>query len=126
MTKWARVAIVSTLAVVAGAITAAPAGAQALGYGIAGPAGWSGFFGSCGLLVHAAGGAEFLAGGRVGAGGEFGLLANADGGMFVTSVNGVFHFAPSVATPIKSRISPFASGGYTRMSSGEGVFDAWN
>ena len=114
MTKWARAAIVSTLAVVAGAITAAPAGAQALGYGIAGPAGYSGFFGSSTLLVHAAGG------------GEFGLLANADGGMFVTSVNGVFHFVPSVVTPIKSRISPFASGGYTRLSSGEGAFDAWN
>ena len=126
MTKWARVAIVSTLAVVAGAITAAPAGAQALGYGIAGPAGYSGFFGSSTLLVHAAGGGEFLVGGRVGAGGEFGLLANADGGMFVTSVNGVFHFVPSVVTPIKSRISPFASGGYTRLSSGEGAFDAWN
>src|SRR3954452_24182191 len=127
MTKWARVAIVSTLAVVAGAITAAPAGAQALGYGIAGPAGYSGFFGnSIGPAVHAAGGGEFLAGGRVGAGGEYGLLADANGGIFVTSVNGVFHFAPSVATPIKSRISPFASGGYTRMSNGEGGFDAWN
>ena len=46
MTTWARVAIVSTLAVVAAAITARPAGAQALGYGIAGPAGYTGFFGN--------------------------------------------------------------------------------
>jgi hypothetical protein len=120
-------AIVSTLAVVAGAITAHPAGAQVLGYGIAGPAGYSGFFGSSSMpMLHAAGGGEFLAGGRVGAGGEFGLLANTDGGVFVTSANGVFHFKPSVATPIRSRISPFASGGYTRMTSGEGAFDAWN
>ena len=77
-------------------------------------------------MLHAAGGGEFLAGGRVGGGGEFGLLANTDGGVFVTSANGVFHFVPSVATPIRSRISPFASGGYTRMTSGEGGFDAWN
>ena len=127
MTTLARVAIVSTLAVVAGAIVASPAAAQALGYGIAGPSGYSGFFGSSSMpMVHAAGGGEFLAGGRVGAGGEFGLLANTDGGVFVTSANGVFHFAPSVATPIRSRISPFASGGYTRITGGEGAFDAWN
>jgi hypothetical protein len=127
MTKWARAAIVSTLALVAGAITVRPAGAQALGYGIAGPGGYSGFFASSALpMVHAAGGGEFLAGGRVGAGGEFGLLANSEGGVFMTSANGVFHFAPSVATPIRSRISPFASGGYTRITSGEGGFDAWN
>jgi len=44
MTTWARAAIVSTLAVVAAAITARPAAAQALGYGIAGPAGYTGFF----------------------------------------------------------------------------------
>jgi len=127
MTTWARAAIVSTLAVVAAAITARPAAAQALGYGIAGPAGYSGFFGSSlSPAVHAAGGGEFLVGGRVGAGGEFGMLANSDGGTFVTSANGVFHFKPSVATPIRSRISPFVSGGYSRFSSGEGVPDAWN
>ena len=127
MTMSVRVAIVSTLTVVAAAITARPAVAQALGYGIAGPAGYTGFFGSSSVpMLHAAGGGEFLAGGRVGGGGEFGLLGNTDGGMFVTSVNGVFHFKPSVATPIRSRISPFASGGYTRITGGEGAFNAWN
>ena len=35
MTTWARVAIVSTLTVVGAMITARPAAAQALGYGIA-------------------------------------------------------------------------------------------
>ena len=127
MTVSARVAIVSTLALVAGVITARPAGAQALVYGIAGPAGHAGFFGSSSSpALHAAGGGEVLAGGRVGGGGEFGMLANASGGLFVTSVNGVFHVVPSVRTPARNRTSPFVSGGYTRMSSGEGGFDAWN
>jgi hypothetical protein len=127
MTMSARVAIVSTLAVVAGAITARPAGAQALGYGIAGPAGYTGFFGSsASLAVHAAGGGEILARGRFGAAGEFGMLAGPSAGLFITSANGVLHFVPSVATPIRSRISPFITGGYTRMSSGEGGFHGWN
>ena len=127
MTMSARAAIVSTLAAVAGVNAANPAGAQALGYGIAGPAGYSGFFGNSVLpLLHVAGGGEFLAGGRIGGGGEFGLLANSDGGVFVTSANAVFHFVPSIATPIRSRISPFASGGYTRITGGEGAFNAWN
>jgi hypothetical protein len=111
---------------VAAAMSAPPAGAQGLGYGIAGPAGYDGFFGSSVLLLHAAGGGEFLVGGRVGAGGEFGLLGNADGALFVTSANGVFHFTPGDPTPIKRRISPFVTGGYTRTSSGEGGFNAWN
>jgi hypothetical protein len=128
MTTWARVAIVSTLAAVAGGIAPVPpATAQVLGYGIAGPAGYAGFFGtSASPAVHAAGGGEFLVGGRVGAGGEFGMLGWSHGAMFVTSANAAFHFVPRGATPVPSRISPFASGGYTRFSSGEGVFDAWN
>ena len=127
MAKWARVAIVSTLALVAGAITARRADAQALGYGIAGPAGYTGFFGSSSAWeLHAAGGVEILAGGRVGAGGEFGMLANPYGGMLVASANGVFHFGPSVRTPTRSRTSPFVSGGVTRMGNGEGGFNAWN
>ena len=126
MTMWARVAIVSTLAVIAEEITARPAGAQALAYGIAGPAGYSGFFGSSPFAVHAAGGAEILARGRFGAAGEFGILAGPTSGLFITSANGVLHVLPSVATPIRSRISPFITGGYTRMASGEGAFDGWN
>ena len=76
--------------------------------------------------MHAAGGGE-IPGRRAGwRGGEFGLLAGPDSGVFMTSANGVLHFVPSVATPIRSRISPFVTGGYTRISSGEGGFDAWN
>jgi hypothetical protein len=117
----------------AGVLAAALAGArraeaqvQALGYGIAGPAGYSGFFNSSSASLHAAGGAEVLAGGRVGAGGEFGLFVSPGGGLWVTSANGVFHFTPSVPTPTRSRISPFVTGGYTRMTSGDASFNAWN
>jgi hypothetical protein len=127
MTASVRQAIVSTLALLAASMTPHRAAAQVLGYGIAGPAGYTGFFGnSSSLAVHAAGGGEILAGGRIGAAGEFGLLAGPDSGVFLTSANGVVHFVPSVPTPIRSRISPFVTGGYTRISSGEGGFDAWN
>jgi hypothetical protein len=125
-----RVRIVSTMAVLATLMAwAAPAAAQVtgLGYGIAGPAGYSGFFGASGLNVHAAGGGEALAGGRVGAGGEFGVFAGTGGGLFVTSLNGVFHFAPgSGARGPDQRVSPFVSGGYSRMISGDGSFNAFN
>ena len=127
MTASARIGIVSTMAVLAGILaTAPPAGAQVLGYGIAGPAGYSGFFGSSALAIHAAGGGEILADGRIGGGGEYGVLANSGGGMFVTSVNAVVHFVPSQPTPVRSRLSPFVTAGYTRMSSGEGGFNGWN
>src|SRR5215204_6498309 len=124
----ARIAIVSMLVAVAGLSSAAsPACAQALGYGIAGPGGYTGFFGnSLTPAIHAAGGGEILAGGRVGAAGEFGLLANSDGGLWVSSANGAFHIVPSVATPVRSRISPYLTGGYTRFTSGEGGFNGWN
>ena len=122
-----RVVIVSTM--VAAAVVITPtrtADAQALGYGIAGPAGYSGFFGSALESVHAAGGGEILAGGRVGGGGEFGLLANPGGGLFIASANAVFHFVPHRQTPLRARISPYVSGGYTRLWSGEGAFNGWN
>ena len=76
--------------------------------------------------MHAAGGGEILAWGRFGAAGEFGLLAGPDSGLFITSVNAVLHVVPSVPTPVRSRTSPFITGGYSRASSGEGAFDAWN
>jgi hypothetical protein len=104
-------------------IASATAEAQVLGYGVAGPAGYTGFFGSAASLVHAAGGGEVLAGGRVGAGGEFGLMGGAGGAFFVTSVNGVVHFGR------RGRArgpSPFITGGYSRLSGGEGTLDAWN
>jgi hypothetical protein len=121
---------VSTMAVIAGALAVAePAAAQVtgLGYGIAGPAGFSGFFGTSGLNVHVAGGGEVLAGDRVGAGGEFGVFAGTGGGLFVTSATAVFHFVPSSgARGRDQRVSPFVSGGYSRLSSGEGDFNAVN
>lgn len=96
--------------------------AQGLAYGIAGPAGVSGFFGSPGTALHAAGGGEALAAGRVGGAAELGILANASSALLVFSANGVVHLRDAR----RSRHSPFVSGGYTRMSSGEGSFDAWN
>jgi hypothetical protein len=115
------------MVVLAAAIAAArPVQGQALGYAIAGPAGYTGFFNSSSTAVHAAGGGEFLAGGRVGAGGEFGLFVNPGGALWVTSANGVFHFTSSVPGAVRSRLSPFVTAGYTRMASGEGSFDGWN
>ena len=64
-----------------------------------------------------------LVGGWAGVGGEFGVLGDSSSVLFVSSVNGVFHFLPSAA---KHRLSPYVTGGYTRMSSGEGSFAAWN
>jgi hypothetical protein len=58
--------------------------------------------------------------------GEFGLLVNSDGAMWVRSANGVYHFQPSTASPVSRRVSPFVTGGYTRFSNGEGAFNAWN
>jgi hypothetical protein len=107
------------------ALTLVPsrAAAQALGYGVVGPAGYSGFFGTGGPLIHAAGGAEVLAGGRAGVGGEFGLLAGSGGAFLVSSANGVVH----LGRRDRGRgASPFVTGGYSRLSSGEGGFDAWN
>lgn len=97
--------------------------AQLLGYGIAGPAGVSGFFGSSGSSIHAAGGGEALVGGRAGIGGELGVFASSSIGLLVVSVNGVLHFSTN---PPKRGASPFVTGGYTRMGSGEGAFGAWN
>ena len=127
MNAWARLMIVSTLTVVAAAITAQPAGAQALGYGIAGPVGDTASFGNWSFLgLHAAGGGEVLARGRFGAAGEFGVMAGANADLFITSVNGVLHIGPSLATPVRNRISPFITGGYTLLGSGGGGSSAWN
>lgn len=57
-----------------GVLAAAPAEAQVLGYGVAGPAGLSGFFRTSAANGHVAGGIEALAGGRVGGQGEFGAF----------------------------------------------------
>ena len=99
------------------------AGAQALGYAVAGPAGYKGFFSSNAGLVHAAGGGEVLAGGRLGGGGEFGVLAGSGGALLVTSVNGVYH---GYRITDAQKVQPFLTGGYTYMTNGEGSFNAWN
>jgi len=73
--------------------------------------------------VHAAGGGEALVNGRAGVGGEFGVFANSSSALLVFSVNGVLHVSPSTAS---RGLSPFVTGGYTHMGSGEGSFGAWN
>jgi hypothetical protein len=103
--------------------SARAADAQVLGYAIAGPAGFSGFFGSNGSGGQAAAGAEVLIRSRAGVGGEFGIMVNSSSAMWVTSVNGVLHILPGTRG---HGTSPFITGGYTRLSSGEGTFSAWN
>ena len=93
--------------------------AQGLGYVVAGPAGVSGFFGSSSTSLHAAAGGEALLKGLLGIGGEAGLLANSSSVLWVVSANGVVHLGAA-------RVSPFVTGGYTRMGGGEGGFNAWN
>lgn len=99
------------------------AGIRGLGYGVAGLAGVSGFFGSWASSVDVAGGGELLFGGRAGIGSEFGVFANSGSMLFVFSANGVLHLSGTTA---KERASPFVTGGYTAMGSGEGSFNAWN
>ena len=55
-----------------------------------------------------------------------GSLVGTGGGLFVTSVNAVLHVPQGASSAGGSRLSPYVSGGYTRMSSGEGAFDGWN
>jgi hypothetical protein len=93
--------------------------AQSAVYGVAGPAGVSAFFRSS-RAVHAAGGADFVVAGPLAVSGEFGAFANTSSVLWVTSVNG------TVVLTGGGRIAPFLTSGYTRMSSGEGSFDAWN
>ena len=102
------------------AAPAAQAQVRALGYGIIGPSFVEGFF-SPGIGGHAAGGGEVMAWGRFGGAGEFGMIGNSTSALFVFSANGVAHLGPADA-----RVSPFVTGGYTRMSSGDGALDAWN
>ena len=111
-----------------GLIVSASAGvgraeAQALGYAIVGPAGYSGFFGSSASLVHAAGGGEVLVAKGAGVSGEAGVLANSDSRLVVVSVNGAFHFSNG---PARRGPAPFVTGGYTHMGNAEGSFSGWN
>jgi hypothetical protein len=90
--------------------------AQPFAYGIAGPAGVSGFF-RASHSWHAAGGGEFVIPLGVGFGGELGIMQS----LGVLSLNASLHFSRS-----RSMLSPYVTAGYTRMGSGEGSFDAWN
>jgi hypothetical protein len=118
---WGRVVrIVAVGVVFMGASRLAEA--QSAVYGIGGPAGVSGFFRTSSNAVHAAGGVDVLAAGRVGVSGEFGIFGNISSVLWVTSANGTFALVDGSA----ARVVPFVTGGYTRMSSGDGSFNAWN
>ena len=119
MSSWMRGAVIAAGAVGWG-VAASPAAAQVSGYGVVGPAGLSGFYGTSAANGHVAGGVEGLVGGRIGGQGEFGAIGGSGGLLLVTSANGLVRPAPD------GKVSPFVTGGYTRMSSGEGGFDAWN
>lgn len=121
MRMWTRASVMVAGAVAACGLMASTAQAQAVAYGVAGPAGFSGFFGTSATNGHVAGGVEVLAGGRVGGQGEFGALGGSGGLLFVTSANGIARVGSS-----SEKIVPFVTGGYTRMFSGEGGFNAWN
>ena len=97
--------------------------AQGLGYAIVGPSGVMGTSGSAGLAGHGAAGGELLIRNRIGAGGEYGIFAGEGGGLTIASLNGVVHFAPAER---ERGTRPFVSGGYTRLSNGEGTFNAYN
>lgn len=96
--------------------------AQVFGYGIGGPAAVSGFFGSL-TGFHVAGGGELLLARRAGGNAELGMLGNVSSVLQVVSVNGVVHL---LSVPTSGGVSPFITGGYSRLSSGEGAFEAWN
>lgn len=104
-------------------MSARGADAQVLGYGIAGPAGFSGFWGSGSDSMHPAAGGEALVRGIAGVGGEFGAIVGSGSYLFVYSINGVLHVLPARGG---HRVSPFITGGYTHMYNRDGGFDAWN
>lgn len=112
--------LIVVLFVVSVAGAAAPVQAQALGYGLAGVSGHSGWFGS-GLGWHAAGGGEVLARGVAGGAAELGVLGNESGGVWVASFNVVGHL-PAIG----DGTSAYFTGGYSRFSNGEGSFNAIN
>ncbi len=68
-------------------------------------------------------GGNLLIRNRVGIGGEYGIFGGEGGGLTIASLNGVVHFAPAER---QRGARPFVSGGYTRLSNGEGTFNAWN
>jgi len=103
-------------------LNVSPVRAQGLGYGIAGPAGVTGFFAISASEFHAAGGGELRAASRVGAGGEFGLFGSSRV-LLVGSLNGTVYLG---SDPSANRAVPFLSTGYTRFGVGDsdGPFNA--
>jgi hypothetical protein len=94
--------------------------AQGLGYAVAGPATTMGFVTHSRTTVNVAAGGEVVAADRVGIGGEFGLFNR----LIVGSANATVH----LAGVSQSKVSPFVTGGYSRMGigDGEGAFSAFN
>jgi len=103
--------------------SASRADAQVSGYAIAGPAAYSGFFGSSLSALHGAAGGQYVFGACLGVGGEYGILGNSGGGLLVYSVNGVCQL-PGLGAD--KGVAPFVTAGYSNFSSGEGTFHAWN
>jgi hypothetical protein len=123
----ARTRIVVLLVVCVGiAATAAAQSAEApptvSGYAVAGPAGYSAFFGSRSGIWSVAGGADIVSRAGVGVAGELGLFFDHTGNLFFTpSIDGVFQLRRSGA-----RVTPFLAAGYTRLLGVESSFDGWN
>jgi hypothetical protein len=92
--------------------------AQVHGYAIAGPAGAVGFVNTDTVTFHAAGGGEVFFGKYASIGGEGGFFDR----LVTVSVNAALHVSDG------TRMSPFLTGGYTRLGvgDGEGGADAWN
>ena len=113
-----RLAVAALFVLLLTSVGARDANAQvrAEGYGIVGPAFWTGFFGG-GSTIHGAGGGEVIASNGVGAGGELGFF---DYG-FLVSANGSYHFSSDPDR--KSHL--FVTGGFTHVSA-DGSFAAWN
>jgi len=114
MQNWLRVVcrVVLPLIVLLTCVGVRGAAAQGLGYAMAGPAGFSGFFGSGASIIHAAGGGEWQTPARIGIGGEFGILGGSGGVLFVLSINGSLH------------LTQRSIGGATATLSDRGLHDA--
>jgi hypothetical protein len=110
--------------VVACCVTLVPAVASAQpslsGYAAGGPATYSGFFGT-GALAQASGGVEVLFAARAGVAAETGVLVNAGSVLGVSSVNAVVQSGGR-----GRRLTPFLTGGYTRMGNANSSFNGWN
>jgi hypothetical protein len=101
-------------------LCAATANAQALGYGVAGPATTMGFVSHSRITFNAAGGGEVVAADAIGVGGEFGFFNR----LIVGSANATVHLGGVADT----KFSPFVTAGYSRLGigDGEGAFSAFN